>query len=44
MDPLKSISGVIVAGRAEIHEFDNDYDFCAECGTRTCRERIDQIR
>jgi hypothetical protein len=44
MDPLKSISGVKVAGRAEIHDFVNDYDFCSECSTKSCRERIEEIR
>mgnify|MGYP001046046136 CR=1 FL=1 len=40
MEPLKSISGVIVAGPAEIHEFTDDYAFCSECRTRDCRRRI----
>ena len=40
MDPLKSISGVMVLGPAEIHEFDNDYAFCAECRTKDCRARV----
>jgi len=40
MDPLKSISGVMVLGPAEIHEFDNDYSFCAACRTKDCRTRI----
>jgi hypothetical protein len=40
MEPVKSISGVIVVGPAEIHEFNNDYDFCTACRTRGCRGRI----
>ncbi len=40
MRPLKSISGVIVAGAREIFEFDDNFAFCAECSTHTCRERI----
>jgi hypothetical protein len=44
MEPLKSISGVMVIGPAEIHEFDNDYPFCAECLTKDCRRRIRAIR
>jgi len=40
MQPLKSVSGVLVAGPAEIHDFDNDYDFCDDCATFQCRERI----
>jgi hypothetical protein len=40
MQPLKSVSGVLVAGAREIHDFDNDYDFCGTCRTHQCRERI----
>jgi hypothetical protein len=40
MEPLKSISGVMVAGPTGIHEFVNDYDFCSQCRTKDCRARI----
>jgi hypothetical protein len=40
MVPLKSISGVLVAGKAGIHRFPNNYLFCSHCQTRNCRERI----
>jgi hypothetical protein len=40
MQPLKSVSGVLVAGAREIHSFNNDYDFCDNCTTHQCRERI----
>lgn len=40
MQPLKSVSGVFVAGPGEIHEFDDDFDFCDHCVTHQCRERI----
>ena len=40
MQPLKSVSGVLVAGAGEIHDFDNDYDFCDTCTKHQCRERI----
>jgi len=40
MQPLKSVSGVLVAGEREIHSFDHDYDFCDTCTTHHCRERI----
>lgn len=40
MRPLKSISGVIVAGAREIFEFDDNFAFCAECSSHSCRERI----
>ena len=39
MSPLKSISGVLVAGNPEIHRFKNNYPFCAQCRTRNCRSR-----
>lgn len=40
MLPLKSVSGVLVAGHASIHGFDNDFDFCDCCTTHACRERL----
>ena len=39
MEPLKSISGVLIAGPGEIHQFSNTYSFCSACATPTCRER-----
>jgi hypothetical protein len=44
MEPLKSISGVMVVGPAEIHDFDDDYPFCTDCLTKDCRRRIRAIR
>jgi hypothetical protein len=43
MAPLKSVSGVLVAGRPEIHDFEDDYECCAVCATRECRVRIERI-
>ncbi len=43
MDPVKSISGVVVVGPARIHEFPDDYGFCRECETHECRERIAKL-
>jgi len=40
MQPLKSISGVLVAGPADIHRFANSYPVCALCDTQSCRKRI----
>jgi len=40
MDPLKSVSGVMIAGPPEIHRFPASYSFCDECKTRSCRARI----
>jgi hypothetical protein len=44
MEPLKSISGVMVLGPPEIHDFENDYPFCSECRTKDCRRRIQAIK
>lgn len=43
MRPLKSVSGVLVAGRPEIHDFDDTFHCCSTCTTRECRDRIDRI-
>ncbi len=40
MKPLKSISGVLVAGEKEIHLFEDTYPFCSECKTHSCQERM----
>lgn len=40
MQPLKSVSGVLVAGPAEMHAFGPDFPFCEECNTRSCEPRI----
>jgi hypothetical protein len=39
MQPLKSVSGVLVAGPQEIHVFAPSYPFCTECRDQTCRGR-----
>lgn len=44
MEPLKSISGVMVLGPAEIHDFENHYRFCSDCRTKDCRRRIQAIK
>jgi hypothetical protein len=43
MKPLKSVSGVLVAGSREIHRFKDTYPFCTQCTTRSCRSRIEHI-
>ncbi len=43
MEPVKSISGVMVIGPAEIHEFTDDYSFCQICPTHDCRRRIEEL-
>ncbi|MFH1842515.1 MAG: hypothetical protein ABIF77_04860, partial [bacterium] len=39
MEPLKSISGVIIGGPAASHLFNDDYRFCTECAEHGCQER-----
>ena len=39
MEPLKSVSGVLVAGPAGIHRFAPAYPFCPECRDQSCRAR-----
>ena len=40
MSPIKSVSGVLVVGPPEIHDFKNDFDFCFDCANWECRTRI----
>jgi hypothetical protein len=40
MEPLKSISGVLIAGPRDIHDIADNYDFCDRCDDHGCRERI----
>jgi hypothetical protein len=40
MRPLKSISGVFIAGEKGIFVFDDVFSFCGECATHECRDRI----
>jgi hypothetical protein len=40
MEPLKSVSGVIVAGHRDIHNFPISYNCCSDCDTRSCRRRL----
>jgi hypothetical protein len=40
MEPLKSVSGVVLAGPREMHEFDPSFPSCATCETYSCRDRI----
>jgi hypothetical protein len=39
MQPLKSVSGVLIAGPKEIHNVRATYQFCSRCKTRTCSGR-----
>jgi len=43
MQPLKSVSGVIVAASKEVFDIDDTYLFCADCTTHSCRDRFNAI-
>jgi len=43
MHPIKSVSGVLLAGAREAHDFANDFDFCVDCATWDCRNRISSL-
>ncbi|HEY6867970.1 MAG TPA: vitamin B12 dependent-methionine synthase activation domain-containing protein [Candidatus Eisenbacteria bacterium] len=43
MDPLKSVSGVLVAGAGVIHRFAPEWPFCDDCADRPCRARIASV-
>jgi hypothetical protein len=40
MRPIKSISGILVAGDLKIHRFRPDFSFCKECKAHTCVQRL----
>lgn len=44
MTPLKSISGVIIAGPEDIFHFDANFTFCSQCRTRSCGDRLKRLR
>ena len=43
MQPLKSVSGVLIAGPARIHSCPESYSFCRDCKTRSCQARIRSV-
>jgi hypothetical protein len=43
MDPIKSVSGVVIAAKASAHRFRPAYPFCDTCKTRECHGRIAAI-
>jgi hypothetical protein len=43
MQPLKSISGVMIFGKKEIFDFDDNFSFCVDCSTHTCRDRVQAV-
>lgn len=43
MRPLKSVSGVLVSGKPEVHDFDMIFSCCSGCATVDCRARIARV-
>jgi hypothetical protein len=44
MTPLKSVSGVLVAGEPSVHLFRPSYAFCDECATHDCIRRMASVK
>jgi hypothetical protein len=43
MQPIKSISGVIISGSKHIFDFEDVFSFCGNCAMHTCRDRINAL-
>ncbi len=43
MEPMKSVSGVVLAGPREMHDFEPYFPSCATCETLSCRDRISAL-
>jgi cobalamin-dependent methionine synthase I len=43
MTPIKSVSGVLVAGDREIHFFQIGFSYCDLCKTQSCQERMSRL-
>jgi hypothetical protein len=43
MIPIKTVSGVLVAGAGEVHRFRPDFPFCDDCQTRECGRRLASV-
>jgi len=44
MIPLKSVSGVLISGKKEIHYIKDDFEFCKDCTGKNCRDRIRRLK
>jgi hypothetical protein len=44
MQPIKSVSGVLVAAPPAAHAFEPAFPCCADCAIRDCRLRIERLR
>jgi len=44
MTPIKSVSGVLVSGKKDIHRFERNFEYCSTCKTFSCRDRIEALK
>ncbi len=44
MQPQKSLSGVLIAGPKEIHQFKPDFPLCLQCKTHKCAQRLARLQ
>ena len=43
MHPIKSVSGVLIAGSRATHTFDTGFTYCSSCRDRTCISRMNSL-
>lgn len=43
MSPLKSVSGVLISGRRDVHIFKAGYGYCKQCKDRSCLARMERL-
>jgi hypothetical protein len=43
MSPIKTVSGVLLAGPGEAHKFRPEFPFCDDCQTRECGRRMASV-
>ena len=43
MTPIKSVTGVLINGNKNIHNFENSFGFCSSCKAQSCLERRERI-
>ena len=44
MSPMKSVSGVLIAGPTSVHDFRPGFSYCPDCRSRSCQSRISGLR
>lgn len=44
MTPLKSVTGLLVAGRKKIHIFKNNFGYCDACKNKSCLDRMRRLK